>query len=116
MKVVNRIKDSDDFASTIKKGKTAKNSSFVIHFCINNLDHTRVGISVSKKLGNAVTRNRVKRQLRAMIDSLINYNLYTFDLVIIAKQDFLSKDFANNKLLLSNLLSEQVGINNEKKK
>ena len=113
MKVINRIKDSKDFASTIKHGKTAKNQSFVLHFNQTELDYSRIGISVSKKIGNAVTRNRVKRQLRAMCDSLINYSLNKFDIVLIARQDFLNKNFEENKSLLSDLLLNQVGIQNE---
>ena len=116
MKVVNRIKESKDFATTIKHGKTAKNQSFVLHYKKSDLDHSRIGISVSKKIGNAVTRNRVKRQLRAMLDSLIDYNLNKFDVVVIARQDFLNKNFDENKSLLSDLLVNQVGIKNEEKK
>lgn len=116
MKVVNRIKDSKDFATTIKHGKTVKNQSYVLHFKKSDLDYTRVGISVSKKIGNAVTRNRVKRQLRAMLDSLINYNLNKFDVVVIARQDFLNKNFDENKSLLCDLLLNQVGIKNEQEK
>ena len=115
MKVINRIKDSKDFASTIKHGKTVKNQSFVLHFNKTELDYSRIGISVSKKIGNAVTRNRVKRQLRAMCDSLINYSLNKFDIVLIARQDFLNKNFEENKSLLSDLLLNQVGIQNEEK-
>lgn len=116
MKVVNRIKDSKDFAKTIKNGKTVKNQSYVLHFKKSDLDYMRVGISVSKKIGNAVTRNRVKRQLRAMLDSLINYSLNKFDLVVIARQDFLNKNFEENKSLICDLLFNQVGIKNEQEK
>ena len=116
MKVINRIKDSKDFAKTIKHGKTVKNQSYVLHFVKTDSDHTRIGISVSKKIGNAVTRNRVKRQLRAMLDSLIDYNLNIFDVVVIARQDFLNKNFEENKSLLSDLLTNQVGIKNEEEK
>lgn len=116
MKVVNRIKDSKDFAITIRQGKTVKNQSFVLHYKNSDLDHSRIGVSVSKKIGNAVTRNRVKRQIRAMLDSLIDYNLNKFDVVVIARQDFLNKNFEENKSLLSGLLINQVGIKNEEKK
>ena len=116
MKVINRIKDSKDFAKTIKNGKTVKNQSFVLHFIKSDLDYCRVGISVSKKVGNAVTRNRVKRQIRAMSDSLIDYSLNKFDVVVIARQDFLGKSFVENKTLLNDLLMNQVGIKNEENK
>ena len=47
MKIVNRIKANDDFATTIKKGKAQRDQSYVIHYCTNSLNYTRIGISVS---------------------------------------------------------------------
>ena len=105
MKIVNRIKASDDFALTIKKGKAQRNQSFVIHYRTNELNYVRVGISVSSKLGNAVVRNQVKRQIRSMCDSLIEYNSQSFDIVIIAKSNFLNRSFDDNKQSLQELLN-----------
>ena len=82
MKIVNRIKDSKDFALTIKKGRTYRNDSFVIHIAKTDSDHTRVGVSVSTKIGNAVVRNRVKRQIRAMADSLIDYSKQSYEFAV----------------------------------
>ena len=110
MKVINRIKDSDEFVLTVKKGKTLKAPAYVVHYLKSNRNICRIGLSVSKKIGNAVTRNRVKRQIRAMCDSLINYADHTFDIVIIAKTEFLNQDFQSNKQTLKSLLSE-IGIN-----
>ena len=110
MKVINRIKDNDEFVLTVKKGKTLKAPAYVVHFLRTDRNICRIGLSVSKKLGNAVTRNRVKRQIRAMCDSLINYADHTFDIVIIARPEFLNSDFASNKQTLKSLLSE-IGIN-----
>lgn len=109
MKIINRIKANEEFVLTVRKGKTLKNSSYVVHFKKNDLNICRIGLSVSKKLGNAVIRNRVKRQIRAMCDSLIDYSGHAFDVVIVVRQDFLSKDFVNNKNALSKILSE-IGI------
>ena len=105
MKVINRIKASDDFALTIKKGKAQRDQSYVIHYRTNELDYARVGISVSSKLGNAVARNHIKRQVRSMCDELIDYNNQKLDIVIVVKQGFLSRSFDDNKMSLKKLLN-----------
>ena len=103
MKIINRIKATDDFALTIKKGKAQRNQSYVIHYRINELTYTRVGISVSSKLGNAVARNHIKRQIRSMCDSLIDYNKHNIDIVIVARQNFLNSSYDDNKQSLKQL-------------
>ena len=103
MKIVNRIKASDDFALTIKKGKAQRDQSYVIHYRPNSLSYTRVGISVSSKLGNAVVRNHIKRQIRSMCDALIEYSNHPLDIVIVAKQEFLNKSYNDNKESLEKL-------------
>ena len=109
MKVINRIKTNEDFALTVKKGQVLKHSPFLVHYLKNDKNVCRIGLSVNKKLGNAVTRNRVKRQTRAMCDSLVQYTSHTFDVVVVVKQEFLSNDFEHNKQILNNLLSK-IGI------
>ena len=104
MKIINRIKASDDFAEAIKKGKAQRNQSYVIHYRPNDFNYVRVGISVSSKLGNAVIRNQIKRQIRSMCDALIDYNSQSFDIVIIAKANFLNRSFDDNKQSLQELL------------
>ena len=105
MKVINRIKASDDFAQAIKKGRAQRNQSYVIHYRPNEFNYVRVGISVSSKLGNAVVRNLVKRQIRSMCDSLIDYNSQSLDIVIIAKANFLNHSFDDNKQSLKELFN-----------
>ena len=109
MKVINRVKDKQEFVLTVKKGKTLKETPYIVHFLKNELSVCRVGISVSKRIGNAVTRNRIKRQTRAMCDSLIDYSSHTFDVIIVVKADFLNSDFNSNKEKLNILLSK-IGI------
>ena len=110
MKILNRIKKSDEFAATIHKGNSFRLPSFIVHIKNSDLSYVRVGISASKKLGNAVTRNRVKRQVRAMCDSLINYSAGSLDIVIIVKSKFLEMTFDENKSQLSDLITKQVGL------
>ena len=109
MKVINRIKRNEEYVLTVKKGRTLKETPYVIHYKNNELSVCRVGLSVSKRIGNAVTRNRIKRQARAMCDSLIDYSSHTFDVVIVIKEEFLNSSFDVNKNTLNKLLSK-IGI------
>lgn len=60
MKKEFRVKRNEDFSKIIARKKSFANSCFIIYKDENQMGHGRVGISVSKKLGNAVTRNKIK--------------------------------------------------------
>ena len=97
MKVVNRIKKSEDFALTINNGVSRRFPSYSLFARKTDIGYTRVGISASKKWGNAVVRNRAKRQVRAICDQVIDYNQQSLDIVVIIKNKFLDESFDNNK-------------------
>lgn len=63
-----RLKRPVDFGATVRRGSRAATPTVVVHVrrydTQNPPEFTRVGFVVSKKVGNAVTRNRVKRRLR----------------------------------------------------
>ena len=67
MKKKDIVKSKLDFNKIIKKGKSISNSSFVIYYMDNDIGHSRYGISVGTKLGNAVFRNKYKRKIRMII-------------------------------------------------
>lgn len=59
------MKDNNAFMRCYKKGKRVSCDWLCVHFFPNNMPYSRIGITAGKKLGNAVTRNRVKRIIRA---------------------------------------------------
>ena len=77
MKRYEMIKDSEYFKKIIKCGTFVKNNYFVIYFVLNNTKKSKFGIAVKNKLGNAVVRNHIKRQIRSIID--INRKLFQND-------------------------------------
>lgn len=105
MKKERRLLKNNDFKEIIEMRKSLSTSSYVVYYRNNDLEHGRVGISVSKKNGNAVVRNRLKRQVRSMIDQLFNFNL-SLDLVVIIRNNYLQQDYATNKMDLQKILEK----------
>ena len=59
-----RIRDGADFRRAYSRRQRASDGLLLVFGCENQLDHPRLGLSVSRKVGNAVCRNRWKRMLR----------------------------------------------------
>lgn len=109
MKKQYRIKKTQDIEKVIKNKKFSANPYFVIYRSNNpETSHYRYAISVSKKLGNAVERNRIKRQIKASIRELNLDTNPTLNFFIVARAGVLKlekhEDF---KEQLSFLLSKQ---------
>ena len=69
MKRTETIKDKDIFNNIIKKGLFHKNEYYCIYRMKKEEDKINYGVAISKKVGNAVTRNKLKGQTRAIIDN-----------------------------------------------
>lgn len=81
-----RLKKSEEFRTVIEKGKKRVFPNFVVFFLPNGLNHLRLGITVSKSIGKAHVRNRIKRLLR----EYFRLNQYEYrrgvDIVVIARK------------------------------
>lgn len=75
-----------DFERIFKEGVTLSSDYIVIYATPNELNFNRLGLSVSKKIGNAVTRNRIKRLLREALKKTLCEWPYKYDFVIVAKK------------------------------
>ena len=84
-----RVVRSSDFKLLSQRGKRAAGRYFVILWATRSpredLESTRIGITVSRKVGNAVVRNRVKRRIREWFRQDRHNLASTMDIVVIAK-------------------------------
>ncbi|MCB9076678.1 MAG: ribonuclease P protein component [Anaerolineaceae bacterium] len=86
MKRQYRLRRSSDFHRVRQVGKSYASSLMVLAFLQNELAYSRFGFVVSKRLGNAVQRNRIKRRLREAIRLRLPQIKSGFDVVIIARK------------------------------
>ena len=81
------VKNSRDFDKIIKTGTCLKNRHLIVYYLKNNYQYDRFGISVGKKLGNAVFRNHYKRKIRSIIDNYRKTSSNSYDYVIIMRRN-----------------------------
>ncbi|MFI3200020.1 MAG: ribonuclease P protein component [Eubacteriales bacterium] len=87
MKFSQSLKKNSDFQVVYKNGKSFANKYFVMYVYENNQSINRLGLSVSKKVGNSVVRHRITRLIREsyrLHENIFNSGL---DIVVIARQN-----------------------------
>ena len=91
--IMESLRKNDDFKNCYRKGKSYANRLLVLYVCGNGSSSNRLGISVSKKVGNSVIRHRVKRLIREsyrLHEQMFNNGL---DIVAVARTSAAKADY-----------------------
>ena len=102
------IKKRSTFVFIKDNGKFLRAKSFNIQILQDNTlnDVIAVGYTATKRLGNAVTRNKAKRRMREMVRKVITkYGKINFYYVLIAKSSILTTPFKELELELENIIT-----------
>lgn len=94
MDLKHRLKTNDEFKNVLDGRHSLKYQSFKIYYVKNSLNYSRFGLSVSKKVGNAVTRNLIKRRFRANIKDVCDLDGLCLDIVVIAQKSVVEMNFS----------------------
>ena len=105
MKEINRIKKYREFKEILNLRKFKRNEIFAVYFRDNVYKHARVGILVTKKNGNAVTRVKIKRQVRSIIDESLDYQNVSKDFVVVISKKYDVMNFKRNSELLTQIIN-----------
>ena len=104
MKRVETIKDKKDFNNIIKTGKYKKNNLFVIYIMKREDEIINYGIAISKKVGTAVLRNKLKRQTRMIIDNHRNLFKKGYNYIIMIRKSCADASFEDMNRALASLI------------
>lgn len=82
-----RIRKSMEFKKVYNGGKNYWNRNLILYTRLNKLEESRIGITITKKIGNAVVRNKIRRRIK----EIYRLNFYRikggYDLVFIPKKN-----------------------------
>lgn len=115
MKKEFRVKKNKEYQEAFKRGKSFANRQFVVYSLQKDeQSHFRIGLSVSKKIGNAVMRNQIKRYIRQAFHELDADLKQNYDFIIIARKPTADMDFFEIKKSLIHVLKLSKVLNKPK--
>ena len=108
MKKSYRVKENKEFQEILRTGKSFANRELVIYYKEKDeQNHFRFGVSVGKKIGNAVMRNKIKRHIREALRQLEKKIKPDVDLIVIARKPTVQMNTPQIERSLSHLLRKQ---------
>ncbi len=89
------LRKSEDFTNIIKNNKSFKSKYYSIYYMKSEKNH--YGITIPKKIGNAITRNKIKRQLKNIIYNNEKNIQLGYNYVIIIKEALVFLNYAEKE-------------------
>jgi len=106
VKSVYRLKKDRQFNYTYKRGKSIACKNMVLVYVRTGSDKLKAGFSVSKKIGNSVVRNKIKRRLREALTKHVLNMKQDYNYIFIARKSITQDDFKTVSNSLKYLLKK----------
>jgi len=102
----NRLTKRKEFAFLYKNGKRVYGTSLNLVYFTTKLNHARFGFVVSKKVGKAYVRNKIKRQLREIVRANIDKFSTKCNYIYVAKPEIVGKEYKQIETEVLTLLNK----------
>jgi ribonuclease P protein component len=100
-----------DFSKVFEQGSKFPSRHLVIYVMANGLAFSRLGLAVSRKIGSAVVRNRIRRRLREAMKMELKEHPLRCDFVIVARNASAEAEFSNLRKCIDSVISGLVNEN-----
>lgn len=87
MNKIYRLRSNMEFKKVYSGGKNYWNRNLVLYVKKNDIGNTRVGYSITKKIGNAVVRNKIRRRMKEIYRLNFSNIKNNYDLIFIPKKN-----------------------------
>jgi len=104
-----RLREDRDFQGVRQEGASWPHPLLVLFALPNGLSHNRFGFSVSRRIGKATVRNRLKRLVREAVRKRLPHIAPGYDLVFLARSAVAGADFRQVEAAVEGLLG-QAGL------
>jgi len=104
MKQSESLKDNEDFKEIYRTGKSYANKFLIMYVKRNEKSNNRLGISVSKKVGNSVVRHRITRLIRESYRLSEDSFLSGLDIIVVARVGARGKEYSEIESALLHLM------------
>jgi ribonuclease P protein component len=113
LKRINRLKKRYQFNYVYKSGEHFSGEHMVLYLVSSKTKSIKVGLAVTKKVGKAVVRNRIRRQLREIIKKRVPSLKQNYNIIVVARDNITSASFETLTNEFSKLIKKANLINEE---
>lgn len=104
MDKIYRLRTNEDFKKVYKRGKNYWNKNLILYVKKNDLNNSRIGFSVTKKIGNSVVRNKIRRRMKEIYRLNFNNIKEGYDIIFIPKKNVVNITYQDLESAMLHLL------------
>lgn len=115
LKRINRLRKRYQFQYIYRSGKFVSEKAVTLHYASSKNKDIKVGFAVTKKIGHAILRNKIRRRLREIVRKYLPNLKQNYNIIIVAKEQIVQTQFNDLELQIVNLLKRADLFKNDEK-